>query len=270
MKTICASLVALLIIISPALAENSEAVSGLEKIMEKAFGSRKGALVLVDCDSGKAGRFGPEICKKRLAPCSTFKIWNTLIGLETGVLATADAPFYKWDGKKRMIPDWNQDLTLKEAFRVSCVPAYQELARKIGTERMKAWIERIGYGDRNISSGPDVFWLPDPGRKTLLISPEEQAQLMAGLAEGKAPFSKKSRAVLREVMTAKKTDRGTLYGKTGSGLDESGKSGLGWFVGYVESGGKKYAFASVLTEKGAMGKDARALVEKIFEELKML
>lgn len=270
MKTIYSCLVVLLIFTSWVRAESASSIPGLEKIMGEAFGSRKGALVLVDCDSGAAGRFGPEICTEKLAPCSTFKIWNTLIGLETGVLTTADAPFYKWDGKKRMFPDWNKDLTLKEAFRVSCVPAYQELARKIGVERMKTWIGRIGYGDRNISSGLDVFWLPDLGRKTLLISPEEQAQLMVGLAEGKVPFSKNSQAVLKEVMTAKKTEWGTLYGKTGSGLDEAGKSNMGWFVGYVESGGRRYAFASLLTEKGAMGKDARAVVERVFEELKML
>jgi len=39
------------------------------------------------------------------------------------------------------------------------VPAYQILARQIGAERMKQYLEQIDYGTKDTSAGIDVFWL---------------------------------------------------------------------------------------------------------------
>ncbi len=237
-----------------------------EKSVQEVFGDRNGTFVLIDCSSEATSIFHPEISKERLPPCSTFKIWNTLIGLENGIISSPDEAFYKWDGETRFIPEWNRDMTLKEAFRVSCVPAFQNLARKIGSEKMRLWIEKINFGDGDTSSGTDIFWLPAKGRKTLLISPEEQAKLICKLVKGKLPFSEKAQAVLKDVMTIRKTVNGIFYGKTGSATDDNGKFNLGWFVGYVESNGKTYAFACAIKGEALMGKDARAMVETILEK----
>lgn len=235
--------------------------------VEEALAGRSGAYVQIECATGESYRSDPAACAEKLGPCSTFKIWNAAIGLETGIVANPDAPFWKWDGVKReMVAEWNQDQTLRSAFAISCVPAYQALARKIGAERMKQWIETIGYGDRNMSSGLDVFWLPEPGRQTLLISADEQAALMARLATGKVPFSEKTQAQLADVMKAKATEKGVLYGKTGTGSKNAEGKRLGWYVGYVKSGGKTYAFACWLQAEGIMGKDARAVVESLLTE----
>ncbi len=236
--------------------------------VKDAFAGHEGAFVIIDCASGDESDFGAS--SEKLPPCSTFKIWNSLAGLETGIIYSPDEAFYKWDGVKRSIADWNRDLTFKEAFRVSCVPAFQELARKIGRDRMQEWIDKIGYGDRDISAGIDVFWLPAKDRKTILISPEEQACLISRLVTGRLPVTEKSKNVIREIMLVRKTDRGILYGKTGSGADESGKYNLGWFVGYVESGGKTYAFACFGRGENFMGKDARTIVEKVLTGSKLL
>jgi beta-lactamase class D len=236
------------------------------KTIETLLAGREGTLVVIDCEDGKTSMFPHQMAGQKFAPCSTFKIWNTIIGLENGIISSADEPFYTWDGEKRFIADWNQNLTLKQAFQFSCVPAFQELARKIGPERMQAGLDSIGYGDRNISAGIDVFWLPETNRKTILISPLEQAKLMRKLATGQVPFSKKSQEVLREIMTARSTLRGTLFGKTGSsGKGPDGKS-IGWYVGYIESNGKSYAFACLLKGQDVMGKDARAVVEAVAEK----
>lgn len=162
-----------------------------EATLTKAFNGRDGALVLIDCKSGKTERHNPALCARTLPPCSTFKIWNTAIGLETGILTGADQPFFKWDGEKRFIEDWNQDLTLRQAYAFSCVPAYQALARQIGHARMDGWIHKLGYGNEDTASGNDVFWLPAPDRKPILISPDEQADLIRRLVNGDLPFSKK-------------------------------------------------------------------------------
>lgn len=232
--------------------------------IEAAFAGRPGAWVQID-GAGAVSQFNSRASAERLPPCSTFKIWNTLIGLETGLVHSPDESFYRWDGKVRFIPDWNKDLTLKEAFQVSCVPAFQDLARKIGPERMKSWIDRLGYGDLDTSAGVDRFWLPEKGRKTVLISAREQAGLIRKLALGELPFSREACRTLRSIMTAGKTGRGTLYGKTGTGKEGVGKDGLGvgWFVGYVEGGGRVHSFACMLRGPNATGKDARALAETI-------
>lgn len=232
-------------------------------LITDAFAGREGALVIIDCASGDVQRHNPPLCGIKAAPCSTFKIWNTAIGLEAGLLDSADQPFWKWDGVKRTIEPWNQDLNLRQSFAASCVPAYQALARQIGAERMDAWLKKLGYGDRNTSSGIDVFWLPAPGRKPLLISPDEQARLMEHLATGEVPFSARTQTILKDIMTAKQGEQ--LYGKTGtSGRVGKGEPETGWFVGYFVSGKRTLAFACLLKGDKATGKEARAVVEKTF------
>jgi beta-lactamase class D len=127
---------------------------------KKAFGDLGGTLVVIEYSSGRMTTYQPEVAKIPLPPCSTFKIVNALIGLETGIVASPEEQFYRWDGVERSFAAWNRDLTFREAFEASCVPAFQNLARKIGSERMQNWIDKIGYGNRDISAGIDVFWLP--------------------------------------------------------------------------------------------------------------
>ncbi len=233
-----------------------------EASLKTVFASREPALVIVDSATGQEQRHHPRLCAEKLPPCSTFKIWNSAIGFETGLLVKPDEPFYKWDGVKRKIEGWNQDLTLRQAFRYSCVPAFQELARKIGPKRMNAWLEKLDYGDRNTTSGNDVFWLPAPNRKTLLISPDEQAALLVQLVKGDLPLSQKTVAALKEIMEHKKTAKGTLYGKTGTGTIGRNRN-VAWFVGFIESEGKTFAFACALKSE-LIGPDVRTMIENLF------
>jgi beta-lactamase class D len=236
--------------------------------IQTALHGHDGAFVIVDCATGEGVRSDAAACAEKMAPCSTFKIWNTAIGLELGEVVAPDDPFWKWDGKKRSIEPWNHDQTLRSAFQVSCMPAYQALARRIGAARMQTWIDKLGYGDRNTSAGIDAFWLPDSGRQPLLISPDEQAALLRRLVNGDVPFSAKTQATLKDIMLVKKTEQGTLYGKTGSGQDEKTGRDWGWYVGYMQTvSGKTYAFACLLKGKNVMGKDARAIVETILARL---
>ena len=241
-----------------------------ESTAKEAFGGLRGALVVIECSSGHTMTYCPDVAATPVPPCSTFKIVNALIGLESGIISSTDAQFYKWDGIERAIPAWNHDLTLQEAFQASCVPAFQNLARQIGPERMQSWIDKIRYGNRDISAGCDVFWLPFKGRDTIMISPVQQAGLMQRIVSGEIPFSKASLETLKKLMFIKKTAKGGLYGKTGSGTDASDVFVLGWFVGYVESNERTYAFACVAQGKNVMSKNARAIVETVFEKKGLL
>jgi len=232
---------------------------------DRAFGDLDGSLVLIDCSSGQTKTYRPEAAATRLPPCSTFKIVNALIGIEEGIVVSPQQSFYQWDGVERSIPTWNQDLTFRDAFQASCVPAFQQLARKIGIDRMQNWIDRIEYGNQDISAGIDVFWLPSKGRQTILISPTEQAKLIQRIVVGDVPFSGKSLAVLKQLMFIRDTKAGRLYGKTGSGTGADGTFVLGWFVGYVETKGKVYAFACVAQGRNVMSRQARTIVERVLE-----
>ena len=245
--------------------------------MREAFGDKEGALVVIDCGSGEIFSSDPKLTKEAFGPCSTFKIWNTLIGLEEGILKGPDEPFWKWDGQERSFPGWNRDLTLREAFKASCVPAYQELARKIGPERMQQWLDKFDYGNRDQCGRPDGFWLPRAGQKTVLISPVEQARLICKLLRGQLPVSASSVATLKDIMKSETTDRGILFGKTGSGLREAeegpskdGDFDTGWWVGFLEHGGKQYAYASLVLGPGLSGKDAKGITEAVFRANGML
>lgn len=220
------------------------------------------ALVIYNRSSGEVINVDPKLSARRLPPCSTFKIYNTLVGLELGCIKGADEPWYTWDGVKRFIDGWNRDLTLREAFRVSAVPAYQVLAREIGETRMKEYIDKIGYGSKDISSGIDIFWLPRQDTTPIEISADEQVVLLNKLLDGKLPFSEKNIAILRDIMRVEKTENGTLYGKTGSGTGPDGAWNLGWFVGFLERGDVTYVFAcNIRGGVNPSGKVARTIVE---------
>ena len=224
------------------------------------------ALVIYNRASGAKINVDPALGARRLSPCSTFKIYNTLIGLELGLIKGPDAPWYAWDGVQRDIEGWNRDLTLREAFRVSAVPAYQVLACQIGAERMKKYVDQINYGTKDITAGIDSFWLARSGTTSILISADEQVALLNKLLDGTLPFAEQNIAILRDVMEVAKTEKGTLYGKTGSGANSEGKWSLGWFVGFLERRGTTYVFACNITGgEEPSGKVARAIVENVLK-----
>ncbi len=236
-----------------------------QEISKDLFQEYSTALVIYNRASGEVINPDPEVSKRLLSPCSTFKIYNTLIGLELGLIKGPDAPWYKWDAVHRDIDGWNQDLTLREAFRVSAVPAYQILARQIGSERMKKYIDEIDYGTKDISAGIDVFWLNPKDAASIKISADEQVALLNKLLDGKLPFSKKNVAILKDVMNVLQTDKGTLYGKTGSCTN------AGWFVGFVEHGGTTYVFACNITGgENPSGKTARSILESVLRSQGLL
>lgn len=61
---------------------------------------------------------------------------------------------------------------MREAFKLSVVWFYKVLARRVGYERMKAWVTQVKYGNSNTETEDDIdkFWL----NGTLKISPQQQ------------------------------------------------------------------------------------------------
>jgi beta-lactamase class D len=169
-------------------------------------------------------------------PASTFKIVNSLIGLQEGKIVN-DSMVIKWDGVKRPVDSWNKDLTMYEAFRVSSVPYYQEVARRIGKERMQLWLDSIGYGSKKITSNIDSFWLDN----SLKITPDEELGLVKKLYFNQLPFFASNQEIVKRAMLFENDANYRLAYKTGWGKTENGNH-LAWIVGWVEENNHPYFF----------------------------
>lgn len=172
--------------------------------------------------------------RKRFIPASTFKIANALVGLEVGSIADENEVF-RWDGKPKPYPEWERDQTLASGMKYSCVWMFQEVARRTGKARMKEWLQRLEYGNQDISGGIDQFWL----RGGLRVSAMEQVAFLHRLAEGRLPATQRAQRLVRQALVIEKTRDYTLYGKTGT---TTGADAINWWVGWVERKGRPVAF----------------------------
>lgn len=179
-------------------------------------------------------------------PASTFKIINSLIGLETGRIIN-EKMVIPWDGVVRILPGgdtakaWNRDLTMEEAFKVSAVPYYQEVARRIGKDTMQHWLDTLGYASRYAKpkiKKIDTFWLDN----SVKVTADEQLGLVKKLYFDQLPFQKRSMRIVKDVMVQEKNSNYTLAYKTGWGFTESGNA-LGWIVGWIVENQHPYFFS---------------------------
>ena len=174
-----------------------------------------------------------------MLPASTFKIPNSVIALETGVVEDPDKDIFKWDGVVRSIEGWNKDHTLRTAFAASAVPVYQEIARRIGAERMQKYVDLFEYGNRDIGGCIDQFWLTG----NLRIDPIQQVDFVDRLRRGVLPVSKRSQQLVRDILPVTKAGDAVIRAKTGLLGAELGKPSLGWLVGWAEKGAANTVFA---------------------------
>jgi beta-lactamase class D len=171
-------------------------------------------------------------------PASTFKIPNSLIALETGVVGDPDKDVFKWDGVIRGIEAWNRDHTLRSAIAASAVPVYQEIARRIGAERMQKYLDLFDYGNRDIGGGIDQFWLTG----ALRIDPVQQVDFVDRLRRGVLPISKRSQDLVRDILPVTKVGDSVIRAKSGLLGAEIGKPSLGWMVGWAEKAETRTVF----------------------------
>jgi beta-lactamase class D len=230
------------------------------------FKNGAGAFVLYDLKHDRYIRYNEARCRERFSPKSTFKIPNSLIGLETGVISDANF-LIPWDRQKYPPQDnwnqepfshWAQDQTLRSAIKYSVVWYYKELAKRVGEDRMQRYVAAFNYGNNNISGGIDNFWL----NNSLMISADEQIAFLKAFYTGKLPISKRSTDIVKDILVLEETPAYKLSGKTGGGPINEGTY-IGWFVGYLETKGDVYFFA--LNIEGAdfsSIRDQRVLITK--------
>ncbi len=216
-----------------------------DKSLKKYFDENKveGTFALMD---NATGRFTVHNFSRykdsSYLPASTFKIVNSLIGLQTGKIVN-DSMIIKWDGVKRWNDEWNKDLTMYEAFRVSSVSYYQEVARRIGKDTMQFWLDSLKYGAKNdtslfkIKSPIDSFWL----NNTLKITPDQELGLVKRLYFNQLPFFNSYQEMVKRAMLFETNPNYRLGYKTGWGFTEKDHA-IGWIVGWIEENNHPYFF----------------------------
>lgn len=228
----------------------------------------EGCFLLYDLKKNKTLIYNEERCSVGFLPASTFKITNTLIGLETKIISGEEFIIPR-DSVIRQIPEWNHDHNLKSAFQNSVVPWYQELARKIGTEKMQRWILKTQFGQMDVQKDNiDLFWLTGNSR----ITPFEQLDFQKRLIRNELPFHKKNIDLVKKIMILEETPDYIFRGKTGWAV--MNKKNIGWFVGYLERGSEKYAYV-INVESGDdnipnFSKSRKEITFKILKQLSLL
>jgi beta-lactamase class D len=198
-----------------------------------------GSFAVLDEKNNILTLFNPSKYTERVTPASTFKICNTLIGLETGAIKNK-LEFFEWDSTVHKNENWNKSQDLQTAFKNSTVWCFQKMARKIGGQEMKCWLEKLDYGNADTSGGIDRFWL----KGGLKISPKEEIKFLQKLHNLQLPLQEKNMLQVKEMMLIEQTEKYALYGKTGWGIE--GKKDIGWFVGFVETNNKVFYFANCI------------------------
>ena len=202
-----------------------------------------GSFVLYNQNADSYTYYNKPLTTEMYSPASTFKICNSLIGLETGVIKDANFVI-PWDSVQRSYYLWNQDTNLRMAFQNSNIWYYQELARRVGGEKMNYWLKKSHYGNTDTTGGIDHFWLTGG----LRVSPKQQIEFLKALRNNKLAFSQRSMDIVKDIMIAKDTLGYVVRAKTGWGDDAT--KYIGWYVGYIEKDGNVYYFSTCMLTRG--------------------
>jgi beta-lactamase class D len=198
----------------------------------------EGTIVISSQDGKKTYIHNVKRAFTRLCPASTFKIVNSLIALETEVIKDENEVI-RWDGQNRFLDEWNKDQNLKTAFKNSCIWVYQRFAEKIGTDQYKKYLKKLNYGNQTPGPILTTFWLAEGW---LRITPFEQIEFLRKLVLKKHPLQNRSYEILKKVMLQEETPDYKLYWKTGAATKNW--KGHGWYIGYLETRGETWLFAT--------------------------
>lgn len=233
---------------------------------EKFYAANKvdGCFLLFDVQHAQTYVYNKSKIDSGFIPASTFKILNSLIFLETGVV-TDEYAVIPWDSVNRQVAAWNKSQSLREAFSNSTVWIYQKFAREVGNTKMQELVTKARYGNENINGGIDKFWLTG----NLRITPREQMDFLIRLYNNQLPFSAKTIQRVKSMLVYREYDSIIYRGKTGWGTVND--IDYGWWVGYISSGENVWFFVNLIECKDqdnpSFASARKAIAESIFREL---
>jgi beta-lactamase class D len=181
-------------------------------------------------------------------PAATFDILQSVIAIQSGVVKddsseilpgiTLEQAFQSpsWIGKKEGQELWENNIS-------------RTLARRIGRDTLKKWIDSLQYGNKYMGGDPIEFW----SNNSLKINSDQQLGLLKKLYFGQLPFFRRPQQIVCAMMTAESNSNYQLRYKTAQGIKEDGRA-IGWIMGWVEENKHPYFFV-VNLESTAPGKD---------------
>jgi len=202
-------------------------------------------VILSDVDN-KFTVINKNRANQQFSPFSTFKIANSLIALDLGVVNNLKQQL-TFDQKKYPVQKWwpkrwyKTPLTLYKAFKYSAVPIYQQIASIIGATKMQNYVDKFNYGNRDITPNIDSFWL----NEALKISATEQVLFLQKTYHQQLGLKEKTYQQLNNIMLLEQSNSNInykIYAKTGTGHINKTEV-LGWYVGYVKNDQGVYYFA---------------------------
>lgn len=223
----------------------------IEKDFSRIFKNRPGTIVVYDQNSSAYYIYNKKRSNTRFTPFSTFKIPNSIIALETGVIVDINKE-YLWDttkypSEKWWPVQWTNNQNMRTALKYSVVPFHRNIATKIGSGRMQEYLDRFKYGNCDISSGIDNFWL----NGSIAISAMEQIEFLKKFYNKKLFISDKTTDSVKAILVREKNGQYHLSAKTGGGnLDNNPNKALGWYSGYVEKDKAVFFFVTNVEGKG--------------------
>lgn len=207
------------------------------------FNGINGTAVFYSPDKNTYNIYNKEIVNEQISPYSTFKIINSLMGLSQNVVTSSDSKL-GYDGTTYWKEEWNNDITLKEAFKESCVWYYEKIMDSLDKEYVQETLNDLKYGNSDISTWNEddhnTFWISS----SLKISPIEQVKVLETIFEGKSSFKAKDVELVKEFMLVENNENYSVYGKTGSA-----KNTNAWFVGFLEKESKRTYFAICIADE---------------------
>ena len=226
------------------------------------FGEYEGSFVLYDLENDAWSIHDMEHATLRVAPNSTYKIYDALFGLEEGVI-TPENSFIAWNGETYPFEAWNADQTLQSAMNSSVNWYFQTVDEQLGASDVYSYVQEIGYGNENMSGDFSSYWM----ESSLEISPIEQVELLTKLQNNSFGFAPENINAVKDAICLSASDAGTFYGKTGTGR-VNGQDVNGWFVGFVETADNTCFFATNIgADSDATGGNATEITMSILSDM---
>ena len=228
------------------------------------FKEYDGTFVLYDLTGDKWTIHNMEHAVLRVAPDSTYKIYDALFGLEERIITPRNS-FMAWDGSDYPFEAWNTDQNLYSAMSASVNWYFQRIDEQLGRAAVNRCIQEIGYGNQDIRSDFSSYWI----QSSLKISSIEQVELLTDLYRNRFDFSWENVEEVKKSICLFSSENQSFYGKTGTGRTE-GQDVNGWFIGFIEAGENAFFFATnIQKDTGATGSRAAEITMSILSHMNL-
>lgn len=226
------------------------------------FGEYEGSFVLYDLENDAWSIHDMEHTTLRVAPNSTYKIYNALFGLEKDII-TPENSFIKWNGTPYPFEAWNTDQTLPSAMIASVNWYFGYIDKQLGETSVQEYLHKIEYGNEDLSGDFSSYWM----ESSLKISPIEQVELLTRLQNQNLGFTPENVNAVKDAIHISSSSFGDFYEKTGTGR-MNGRDINGWFIGLIENANNTYFFATnIQSEQHATGSKASDITLSILSDL---